>query len=641
MSEETPFTPRLGRIGGQGAGSGKRAARKLKRAVSKLSKPSRSAFTGARKGAARGAGSRGLRRSGPSRPHMRRVIVKVHIARAGRSGPGLYRAHLGYLQRDGVDRSGDGGVLYDRDGDSVNARGFLERSENDPHQFRIIVSPEDGARMGDLKAATRELMDRMERDTGRRLDWVAVDHHNTGHPHTHIVIRGRDARMKDVVIARDYLMNGLRETAEDLVTRRLGPRRALEIAQARESEIRQDRWTGLDRDINAALEGGRIELDEASGNRARFDRALKLSRLRHLETLGLSRPAGPDAWELKAGWQAELKREGRRGDIIASLAAEFSERGRDVRFIEDRVSGSPPIRGTVKAFGPEDELRDTRYLLVEGFDGRVWHVPAGAVDITAPPAEGAVVELRRAAAIARASDRAITRVAEATGGIWSEALHEDHDPGSKPAYRLSLKRRLEALRRAGIAARLGTDEWQIHEDFLERAAAHEAQRAGGVRLAVLSWAPLDKQVGLTAETWLDGVSDEEASASKRLGEARTRRQAWLRQQGLTREGEHHLADDQRERLRALELRRAEGAIATRSGRAALALQAGDGLEGRLEGHVDLGSGRMAIVGNAKEFALVPWRDALGRQIGRELTLQRTASGLTWSLGMERSRGLSR
>jgi type IV secretory pathway VirD2 relaxase len=31
----------------------------------------------------------------------------------------------------------------------------------------------------------------MERDL-HGLDWVAVDHFNTGHPHTHIVIRGRD-----------------------------------------------------------------------------------------------------------------------------------------------------------------------------------------------------------------------------------------------------------------------------------------------------------------------------------------------------------------------------------------------------------------------------------------------------------------
>lgn len=641
MSEETPFTPRLGRIGDQGRGSGRRASRKLRRAIAKLPRATRPAFTGARSGAGRAAGTRGLRSGRLSRLHMRRVVVKVHIARGGRSGPGLYRAHLGYLQRDGMDRGGEGGVLYDRESDSVDARGFLERSEQDRHQFRIIVSPEDGARLGDLKSATRELMAQMERDLGRRLDWVAVDHHNTGHPHTHIVIRGRDARMRDVVIARDYLMSGLRETAEDLVTQRLGPRRALEIAQARESEVSQDRWTGLDRDIDKAVQGGRVELDDASGSRARFDRALKLQRLRHLESLGLARRLDERAFEMKTGWQDRLKREARRGDVIRTLAADYTRQGRAVSFIDELKPGTDLIRGLVKAFGPEDELRDTRFLLVEDFDGRVWHVPAGAVDMAAPPVEGAVVELERASAMARASDRAIAAVADAAGGIWSEALHARHDPGSKPDYRLSLKRRLEALRRAGIGVRLATGEWQVGENFLERAASHEAKRAGGVRLDVLSWVPAEEQVRFQGETWLDRSTDAEAPAETAIGRFRAQRQAWLREQGYLLEGQDQLSDDQRARLRVMELTRASAAIAARSNREALALQPGDGFEGTLEGHVDLGAGRMGIVGNAREFTLVPWREALGRQIGRELSIQRTARGLSWSLGMERARGLSR
>ena len=641
MSEETPFTPRLGRIGDQGRASGRRAARKLRRAIAKLPKATRPAFTGARTGAGRAVGTRGPRSGRLARMHMRRVVVKVHIARGGRSGPGLYRAHLGYIQRDGVDRNGEGGVLYDRERDEVDGKSFLERSEKDRHQFRIIVSPEDGARLGDLKASTRELMARMERDLGRRLDWVAVDHHNTGHPHTHIVIRGRDARMRDVVIARDYLMNGLRETAEDLVTRRLGPRRALEIAQARGKEVSQDRWTGLDRELDAALEGRRIALGEASGSVARFERDLKLQRLRHLESLGLARRLDERSFEMKTGWQDQLKREGRRGDIIRTLAADYTRQGRVVSFSEELEPGAVPVRGLVKAYGPEDELRDTRFLLVEDFDGRVWHVPAGAVDMAAPPSEGAIVELKRTSAFGRASDRAIASVADAAGGIWSEALHARYDPGSKPDYRLSLKRRLEALRRAGIGARLATGEWQVGEDFLERAAAHEAQRAGGVRLAVLSWVPAEQQVGLRGETWLDRVDDAEAPRGSAIGRLRAQRQAWLRQQGYLGEGQDRLSDDQRARLGGMELTRASAAITARSNREALTLQPGDGFEGTLEGHVDLGAGRMAIIGNAKEFTLVPWREALGRQIDRELSLQRTARGVSWSLGMERSRGLSR
>jgi len=48
----------------------------------------------------------------------------------------------------------------------------------------------DGAAYPNLKSLTRDLMAKMEEDLGTTLDWVAVDHHDTGHPHVHVVVRG-------------------------------------------------------------------------------------------------------------------------------------------------------------------------------------------------------------------------------------------------------------------------------------------------------------------------------------------------------------------------------------------------------------------------------------------------------------------
>lgn len=642
MSDDTPFTPRLGPIRDRGGPAGKRLRRQLAKTGKRLSNaPRKSSFTGARYGSGGAARTRASAGRHLSRLQRRRVVVKVHIARAGRAGPGLYRAHVGYLQRDGVDREGEGGVLYDRDNEGISPRDFLERSEQDRHQFRIIVSPEGGARMGDFKQATRDLMARMEADTGRRLDWIAVDHHNTGHPHTHIVVRGRDARMKDVVIARDYLTHGLREAAEDLVTQRLGPRRALEIAETRQKQVDQDRWTGLDREIENLIDGSVFEPGDASSSGERFSRSLQIARARHLQTLGLAEPAGAVAWRMKPGWQEQLKRRGRRGDIIRTLAAEFGERKKHIQFVQDRDADATPIQGVVKAYGAEDELRDTRYMLVEDFDGGIWHVPAGAIDPTSRPSRGAVVELSRASALARASDTAIARVADETGGVWSEDLHARHDPGSKPAYRLSLKRRLEALLRAGIGERLASGEWRIDATFLKRAADYEARRSGGVKLTVLSWLSPEAQIERMGETWIDGLSETDAERCIALRKLQMRRQAWLREQDVLQAGQATLSDEQRIRMRALDLKQNADAIAARSNRTAVDLANGDRLHGRLEGHVDLAAGRMAVIGNAKAFALVPWRSALGRQTGRELTLKRTAAGIGWTVGNGRSKGIFR
>ena len=153
----------------------------------------------------RGMGA-GLRaRAGIIAPGSRRVIVKVRYTRIAAGDLGAARAHLGYIQRDGVNREGKPGELYDAIEDRADGRAFLDRSGNDPHQFRFMVSAEDSGRLADLKPYVRDLMAQMERDLDSKLDWVAVDHYNTGHPHSHIVIRGKDDQGKVLVMARDYI----------------------------------------------------------------------------------------------------------------------------------------------------------------------------------------------------------------------------------------------------------------------------------------------------------------------------------------------------------------------------------------------------------------------------------------------------
>src|SRR3546814_5831761 len=125
--------------------------------------------------------------------------------KCGGKGSGGARAHLSYIQRDGVTREGQPGTLYSADKDVVDGKTFLERSGGDRHQFRFIVSAENADQYQDLKPFMRRLMTQMEQDLGTKLDWVAVDHFNTGHPHTHVVLRGKNDRGTDLVIARDYI----------------------------------------------------------------------------------------------------------------------------------------------------------------------------------------------------------------------------------------------------------------------------------------------------------------------------------------------------------------------------------------------------------------------------------------------------
>src|SRR5215468_10435132 len=191
----------------------------------------------------------------------RGAIVKARVVRRLRS-PGALRAHVGYLQRDGVTRDGSQGKLFDAAGDEADGRAFAERCKGDRHHFRFIVSPDDAGELGSLRSFTRELMDQASRDLGTRLDWVAIDHWNTEHPHVHVLVRGRADDGADLVISRDYIAVGLRARAADLVTLELGPRSELEIRERLEAEVTAERWTRLDRVLarEAGAANGVIDL---------------------------------------------------------------------------------------------------------------------------------------------------------------------------------------------------------------------------------------------------------------------------------------------------------------------------------------------------------------------------------------------
>jgi type IV secretory pathway VirD2 relaxase len=156
-------------------------------------------------------------------------------------------AHLRYLERDGVTRDGEKGQVYSAEPDAEDGRAFLERGHEDRHQFRFIVSAEEGVELSDLRATTRDLMKQMEADLGTKLDWIAVDHHNTGHPHTHIIVRGVTDDGKTLNIAGDYIAHGVRERAIEIVTLELGRQTEQEVTRSLEREADADRFTRLDR----------------------------------------------------------------------------------------------------------------------------------------------------------------------------------------------------------------------------------------------------------------------------------------------------------------------------------------------------------------------------------------------------------
>src|SRR5580658_10646866 len=121
-------------------------------------------------------------------PKSQRCAVRVTYA--GNAVRGQWRAHGRYLSRESA--AGEPGAAgFDRAGEGIDIGARIEswQAARDQRLWKIIASPEFGDRV-DLTRLTRDLMDRVERDLGIPLEWAAVAHYNTEHPHAHVALRG-------------------------------------------------------------------------------------------------------------------------------------------------------------------------------------------------------------------------------------------------------------------------------------------------------------------------------------------------------------------------------------------------------------------------------------------------------------------
>jgi type IV secretory pathway VirD2 relaxase len=283
----------------------------------------------------------------------RRVVVKAHLLRMNASGAKAAALHLRYIERDGVERDGSKGVLYDAGG-AVDGRAFERTRLGEKHQFRLIVSPEDGAEL-DLTTYVRRLMATVERDVDRKLEWAAVNHHDTDHPHAHVVIRGVDRDGREVRLARAYISNGLRIRAQELATEELGPRQEIDVRRSRAKEVTQARFTSLDRELERRAKDSRVEVRFADRPGVVEPSAL-IARLVHLEGLRLAERLSPTSWRLAEGWQQPLRELASRGDILKQIHAAISGDPARYRIVRDGDAvPADAAGGSAGCFGPRRE----------------------------------------------------------------------------------------------------------------------------------------------------------------------------------------------------------------------------------------------------------------------------------------------
>jgi len=514
------------------------------------------------------------------RSNARRVVMKARVVRHQgarfRSAP--LPKHIAYLKREGVTRDGEDARMFDATSDMAGERAFAERCEDDRHHFRFIISPEDGAELGDLKTFTRELMLDVERDLGTRLDWVAVDHWNTDNPHVHVLIRGRADDGQDLVISREYISRGFRDRAAERVTLELGLRSEREIRTALEREVGSDRWTSLDRALRDISDecGGVADLRPGHDTEDPELRGLLLGRAAKLERLGLADPVGPACWTLKPGLEPALRQLGIRGDIIKTMHQAVSVGGHEPDVSSFALHGeepSDPVLGRLVKRGLDDELKGTAYAIVAGVDGRTHHLKFSDLEMTGDAPAGAIVEARsyddaagrRRLSLATRSDLSIEAQATASGATWLDRQLLAKDPplsggGFGGEVRQAMEARVDYLATEGLAHRQG-QRVIFARDLLTTLRRRELDGAAAK---------------LSAETGLEYQPTTE----------------------------------------------------------------GERVSGIYRQRVTLASGRFAMIDDGLGFQLVPWRPALEKEFGREVRgVMAPGGNVEWSLGRKRGLGL--
>jgi len=648
MSDDE-FTPKLGRTRGKNGKKvvkyGGRILAAARLAGTKTGVRSRR-FDGSRIGRGASIGRLLSSRDRLAGFRGRRAVVKASLIRlAGKAGQ-VTRAHMRYIQRDGVTREGLPGELYGPQTDRADGDEFLKRTAGDRHQFRFIVSAEDGADYPDLKPYVRRLMTQVEHDLGTKLDWVAVDHFNTERPHTHIVLRGVDDRGDNLIIAREYISHGLRERASELVTLDLGPRTDREIEDRLRHDVGQERLTAIDRRLLRRMDSAH-EVSPADNDP--FQQSIAAGRLRKLKAMDLAEDIGGGRHRLAEGLEDTLRRMGERGDIIRLMQRELTARRLDRAGVEQVVSTElrKPIVGRLIQRGFSDEHRDRHYMMVDGIDGRVHYVDIGRGDATPSVPENATVRIEPTKAEASQADRTVDAVARASGGRYSIDLHLRHDPNASEAFAASHVRRLEAMRRAGAGPERQADgSWSIPHDHLTRAEtfAKRQQRDRPVTLSILSPSPIAELSAKEAPTWLDrelegGSSStvRDAGFGREMRSALAARRQWLIEQQLA-DGDgqsFRLRSGALENLRQRELDTVGGQLAAQLGKRFEPAQVGERVEGVIARRVDLESGSYAMVERSRDFTLVPWRDVLERNIGKAASGIMRTDGINWQFGRAR------
>jgi type IV secretory pathway VirD2 relaxase len=477
--------------------------------------------------------------------YPQQVVVKARVVSgAGACSTERMRKHRTYLSRSGTGLTGRQPTFFSERGSLSNEELYVDGSKwvNDPHHFRLIISPERGSEL-DLQDYVCSVMRQVSTDLETKLEWYGVCHHNTDNAHAHVVLRGVDDKGAPLIIAREYLSYGLRHVAEQEASVRLGRRHQEELDQGITRATTEERFTFIDKELvreRDRSEGGQglvrvLPLGPDAREFAHKARLNKLRRLAFLESKGLCREERTGVWKVDENLEGILRELGYRRrveKVVGPFLAGREEAKQDLLiYKESEEFRANELVGAVIAKDLIDELYEKRFLLLSGHDGRNHFIPLGAFSeangFECKP--GQVVKIVGQKPTGVRAEDVIHRYLGEKAGEFSLSAFKGHVATEVAGQRWELpdglgieeymerfKARCESLSRAGLIEKLSDERWQFPGDIRDRVQKYDEVASKKLKISVLaeSYRSLEEEISVKGASWLDRIVAEDSPVVK-------------------------------------------------------------------------------------------------------------------------------
>lgn len=236
--------------------------------------------------------------------------------------------------------------------------------------FKMIISPEDPSIVG--PRYTRKVMEALEGILDRKLNWIAIEHNDTDHPHTHVIISREDGEGLSfdtpLYINPQIIKKDLRERASDIATRTRGFVHPQEIKKRQLAAVGQKGFSSLDYLIEKKITNGFFD-PKYINDFSIYQREFIAKRLDVLCSMGIGVEKGKVGYIFSNTWKENLYALSK----IRSVVRDYDFHKQKITLYSNTKDTRPVIEGKIIAKQVIDELNDRVAFIIENSNGKKFY----------------------------------------------------------------------------------------------------------------------------------------------------------------------------------------------------------------------------------------------------------------------------